>query len=554
MQRFSLILTTALLLCSSASAQPNVLLPNELHWFTRGMSSEPKDKQGLAELLALDAKRKTDQPWLAELLVVGWAGFGDADMKDVARMTQLTHLWLRQSRHAPFEVTAAGWRELGRLQNLRVLGVSDALLDDDACAEIGKLTNLTTIYLHCKGSNVGVKKLMKLKKLVHVSLVVQGATPGDDLAEDLAGLTELRDLGIAHATISDAGVKKLAALPKLRSLGIRSANLTDAGLLEVAAMKSMVAVNFASSKVTQDGIDELWKKRPDLLMVNDAGKPPGPDSPIIMPFDFFGPYGGMASPDNDKELAALFDRQPKLRRLSIGWLGLNGAVMKDVAAFQSLTHLYVNEALLSGDAALKAKMTAKDWSRLAELPRLHMLAVNRIPLDADACAEIAKATELRTLRLIRTETGEGIARLGNLKKLTGLELTGLKLNDAGLSKLAVFENLHYLSLAENQISDDGLKRLADYPRLHHVNLDVNKITDAGLKHLAGIKRLAHVSLRATAISDDGLKVLAAIKTLRSVDLPMDKITPRGIAWFAKARPDVQYLPPPQPIEMPFFRN
>lgn len=278
MKPFSLILAlTTLLGClpASAGAQPNVLLPNELFWFTNGTPREPLDRKALADLLIPNPKRDAAQPWLATCLTVGWHGFSDADLKDVVRMKKLTHLWIRQSTESAKRgnsyLTAAGWRQLRQLPDLRVLGISDAALSEDSFAEIGKLTELTTLYLDCKGSNAGLAKLSNLKKLVHVSICVDGAQPSDACAKTIAEFTELKDLSMAHATISDAGVKELARLPNLRSLGLGSNNITNAGLMEVAAMKRMVAVNFASPKVTPDGIDKLWQARPDLLMINGAG-------------------------------------------------------------------------------------------------------------------------------------------------------------------------------------------------------------------------------------------------------------------------------------------
>src|SRR5262249_34559945 len=148
------------------------------------------------------------------------------------------------------------------------LGISDAELDDASLAEIGKLTSLTALYLDCRGSEAGVRKLADLKKLVHLFLNVRGARLTDDYAVDIAGFAELKDLVVANSTISDVGVQVLRKVPNLRSLEIGSSGLTDAAFKEVAAMKRMVAVALVSPHITQDGIDDLWQARPDLLMIN----------------------------------------------------------------------------------------------------------------------------------------------------------------------------------------------------------------------------------------------------------------------------------------------
>jgi Leucine-rich repeat (LRR) protein len=551
MKRFSLMLALTTLLASlpaSTEAQPSVLLPNELFWFTHGMRREPVDRKGLADLLVPNPKRDAAQPWLATTLIVGWHGFSDADIRDVVRMKKLTHLWICQSmetaKRGNVYLTAAGWSQLRQLPDLRVLGISDAALSEESFAEIGKLTKLTTLYLDCKGSNAGIDKLRNLKKLIHVSLCVNGAQPSDAHARAIAEFTDLQDLGIAHATISDAGVKELARLPNLRSLGIGSDNITDAGLLEVSAMKKMVAVNFPSPRVTQDGIDELWKARPDLLMINGAGMPPGPDSFWTMERDFYGPYSGMYSAADDKTMGELIGKYPTLRAVSIGWPGMSGAVMKDVIRLKRLTHLYVQQAIQSGPNGqrLEVKIDASGWKRLAVLDRLRCLVVSEQDVDADSLAAIGKLKELRTLRLPRSKaTDAGLRHLANLKKLTGLDLAGTQLTDAGLQGLGQFNNLHFLSLSETRITDDGLKHLAGLPKLNVLYLDGTAVSNAGLKHLTQVKNLRVVSLLGTKVTDSGLKTLAQIKTLRSVHLG-GEVTPQGRQWLTAARPDMNVGP------------
>ncbi len=406
-----------------------------------------------------------------------------------------------------------------------------------SCAQ---LTELTTLSLDCKGSNAGLEKLRNLKKLVHVSVCINGAEPTDAWAKAIADFTDLKDLGIANSTISDAGVKELARLPNLRSLGIGSNNITDAGLLEVAAMKRMVAVNFPSPRVTQDGIDELWKARPDLLMINGAGMPPGPDSFWTIERDFYGPYGGMFPVPDEKKLGELIGTYPTWRAVSIGWPGMSGAVMNDVIRLKRLTHLSVAQAIQSGPNGqrLEVNIDANGWKRLSALERLRCLGVSDLTLDADALAEIGKLKELRTLRLTRSKaTDAGLRHLANLKKLTGLALAGTELTDAGLQELAQFNNLHFLSLSETRITDDGLKHLAGLPKLGWLFLDGTAVSNAGLKHLAQIKNLRLVSLLGTKVTDAGLKTLAQIKTLRSLQLG-DAVTPQGLQWLAAARPDI----------------
>ncbi|MFO0970372.1 MAG: hypothetical protein U0793_32890 [Gemmataceae bacterium] len=509
----SLFLAFFAFLPTPATAQPLALLPNELHWFTRS-PQEPVDRKELNVLLGRDARKETREPWKDEILVVGWAGFGDADLKDVVRMTKLTHLWLRQSgvpeNKGRFRISPTGWSRLRELRDLRVLGISDADLDDASLAEIGKLTNLTALYLDCKGSDGSVRKLADLKKLVHLWLNVRGARLTDDCARDIAAFAELKDLVVANSAITDAGVKELRTIPNLRSLEIGSSGLTDAAFKEVAAMKRMVAVALVSPRITQDGVDDLWQARPDLLMINGAGIPPGPESTWTIEQDFLNPGPGMFGAANEVELARLTDRAAGLRRLAIGWPGMTGAAMKDVAKIKRLTHLHVAQAIEVGPGGQKreVKIDAGGWKRLSELAKLRVLIVKDLPLDADSFAEIGKLTELRTLRLSGTNgIDDAVRKLAGLEKLTGLDLSGSRLTDAGLKDLMRCKNLRYLSLSETGVTDEGVKQLAALPLLSHLYLDGLKISDASARRLARIKSLRFVSLSGATLTDVGLRAL-----------------------------------------------
>src|SRR5262249_3710328 len=144
-----------------------------------------------------------------------------------------------------------------------------------------------------------------------------------------------------------------------------------------AAMKRMVAVALVSPRISPDGVDDLWQARPDLLMINGAGAPPGPESLWTIEQDFLNPGPGMFGAENEVQLARLTDRAAGLRRIAIGWPGMTGAAMKDVVQIKRLTHLHVRQAIEVGPGGQKreVKIDAGGWKRLAELPKLRVLII-----------------------------------------------------------------------------------------------------------------------------------------------------------------------------------
>ncbi len=233
--RLGLATLLALVPAGAAWSQPHSIRLDPkseegLHWVTQA-TDLTLNKKALDDLFAKDPNQT--------VLKVGWPGFSDPYMKNVVRLKKLTHLTIGNAPvhnladydRENIRVTAKGWRQLHELKDLRVLKVRDVALDDDSFAEIGKLTELTTLYLEGKVSEAGVKKLMNLKKLTVLILLEAQVT--DACAKDMAELTELQYLSISKTSISDEGLKHLAKLSKLRRLGLVSNNITDAGLKEL---------------------------------------------------------------------------------------------------------------------------------------------------------------------------------------------------------------------------------------------------------------------------------------------------------------------------------
>jgi internalin A len=434
----------------------------------------------LADLLEQVRRQNVKETWRLEWQIIGWLGFGDADMKDLAQLKGLANVWIRKAAHEQqnnFKVTAAGWSQLRQLPKLRWLGIGDmndaVALDDDSFAEIAKLTELDTLYLNCNGSAQGVKKLLGLKKLAGFGLNVHGAGADDTLVKEIvAAMPDLESLTISYSTISDQGMKELAKLKRLSHLAIGSKHVTDAGLQEVARMKKMAVVNIASSKITEDGTDRLWEARPDLFMLNGVGVHHGPDSYWTMQVDFFHSAQAMPFALSEKEFAKAAEN-PALKRLGIGWPGMSARDMKNLSRCRRLSHLSVTQNIQFGpnNQRLEVKLDADAWKPLSELPRLQMLVVHDVVLDAESFAAIGKCKELRTLRLVNSKGSDaGALQLFGLEKLTGLELSGAEITGAGLEKFGRFKNLHYLSLNGSKITDDGLKHLSDLPHLMHIDL------------------------------------------------------------------------------------
>ncbi|HET6441468.1 MAG TPA: leucine-rich repeat domain-containing protein, partial [Phycisphaerae bacterium] len=88
-----------------------------------------------------------------------------------------------------------------------------------------------------------------------------------------------------------------------------------------------------------------------------------------------------------------------------------------------------------------------------------------------------------------------------------VDLSGIKVTDAGLKVLKEFKDLQELNLSHTQITDAGLRDLRELKGLQALWLSGTQITDVGLKVLKELKDLQSLDLGGTKITDAGLKDL-----------------------------------------------
>ena len=120
--------------------------------------------------------------------------------------------------------------------------------------------------------------------------------------------------------------------------------------------------------------------------------------------------------------------------------------------------------------------------------------------------KVVKTIEALGGRMGRAETLPG-------RPVTGVDLSGTRITDAGLKDLKELKGLRVLSLAGTRITDAGLKDLKELKGLRVLSLEGTLIGDAGLKDLKELKKLALVSLAGTRITDAGLKDLKGLKAV-----------------------------------------
>lgn len=133
------------------------------------------------------------------------------------------------------------------------------------------------------------------------------------------------------------------------------------------------------------------------------------------------------------------------------------------------------------------------------------------------------------LRLINTVVSEEVVtHLRVLRNLKYLDLSGSKVDDAGLMHLKELPGLTGLILTNTSITDDSLRHLEGLVNLRSLGLGGTQITGPGLSHLKGLSNLRVLSLKNTPVTDDGLDHLKGLNSLAYLYLMNTKVTDAGL--------------------------
>jgi len=111
--------------------------------------------------------------------------------------------------------------------------------------------------------------------------------------------------------------------------------------------------------------------------------------------------------------------------------------------------------------------------------------------------------------------------------------------DAELEHLKGFRgtNLLWLNLSNIKLPEAGLEYVKALTNLRVLNLNTTKTTDAGVAHLKGMTKLQELWLANTEITDAGLEYLRELTKLRELNLSNTQVTDEGVAKLQQALPN-----------------
>jgi hypothetical protein len=176
---------------------------------------------------------------------------------------------------------------------------------------------------------------------------------------------------------------------------------------------------------------------------------------------------------------------------SLHWLDLSntGVTDEDLKSIEGHTHLeylsLANETYLSGEVILdrpQNNITDAGLARLGQLRDLKGIDLSGTVITDEGLKVLSAMPNLVWIYLNGTKvTGAGIGYLGSHRHLTMLELNGCRMMPIGYQELIQLPNLDSLGLGNSGSTDEDLRLLEENTRLGILRLHNTKVSDEAVR-------------------------------------------------------------------------
>ena len=184
---------------------------------------------------------------------------------------------------------------------------------------------------------------------------------------------------------------------------------------------------------------------------------------------------------------------PRVTKLYLGGLGLDGTVPSDLSGLTELKELYLQDNDLSGPIP----------AELDDLSNLTHLHLQNNDLTGSIPAELGDLTVLRELRLDSNDlSGQLPPQLGKLTKVTRLWFADNDLSGTIPPEFGNMSNLDWLNLGRNNIGGDIPEELGNLSRLRRLYIYENDLSGPIPGALGNLSRLTHIVAHANDLSGE----------------------------------------------------
>ncbi len=369
-----------------------------------------------------------------------------------------------------------------------------SIVNEDLLAKINTLPRLKKLDIQV-ARTITEKELQQIGHMSMLqSLTFYSVTFPKDGLDHLQKLTDLRELALREAKLTDAHLEHLKGLSKLRVLRLGGNRLTDKGLEYLTGMTNLEVLEIPNSN---------WVE--SRMRITDAG-------------------------------FALVARLTKLRELDISRLTITDKGFAQLSGLHELRRLRLD----------KTQITGNGLKKLASFPQLESLSLGGPWFDDTGMDYVTACHNLKQLFLRYTKIGDkGFRHIGKLEKLERLPLDSHFVTDAGLAHLTSLKHLKHIELRASSVTDETLKHISKISSLTRLDLSGSGYTGVsigrnfagtGYTHLAAMPNLKTLWLYN---ADVRWTELRGLKQLDSMVLMMPTMSADDVRRLQQALPDTR---------------
>ena len=265
----------------------------------------------------------------------------DVTDNDIARLTSLNEgveLVTEINADSNQKLTNKAFESLEKLTNLRQLRLAGTRISNDACANIGKVQSLETLALSDTSINdIGVAALTSLVNLKHLEL--------------------------SRCVLTLNGFTSIGMLPSLESLSLSQTNLDNAGMKEICKCRSIKSLRLDHNPLDDNGLDFL--KKLDSLELLEIGNTPIGGRGLNSVSKKLKSLSVYECPLGDPSVVAI-NKFKSLEGLNMGGIPIVNdlAFSKMVSGLKELRYVNLKGSKFFDGTGLKALQSAKNLERL----------------------------------------------------------------------------------------------------------------------------------------------------------------------------------------------
>jgi serine/threonine protein kinase len=410
------------------------------------------------------------------------------------------------------------------------------------------------VAIHLLNASVGESGLRVFRDHTQIEeLVLDGAPMTDVSLAFFSACRNLRVLSIRNTPLTDAAPGFLKEPKHLTHIQVSDTNIGDKGLADISDSKELIRlaanglqitdetlarfatnpalreVELARTAITSAGLVHFQKL--NGLRFLDLQKTAVADAGIehlkSVPLDHL----DLTDTKVTDEVIATLGQMSTLQRLFLTRTKVTPAGVKTLADKLPRCRIVHDggviepidpdrkaaEWITSVGGSVRVSGIDRDIGAVGDLPR-ELFRVTRIALNRN-----------------NQVTDEKLALFKECKNVTSLALDGTNVTDMGLVNFKDHTNLTHIWIEDTPVTGTGLANFQNCKQLVQLSVGKTAMTDAGLAHFKDCERLSILTLGGTHVTDDGLSLFKNFKPLWHLQLQDTAVTDAGLEHLKECR-------------------